>query len=622
MVDLQAQLDAAPRSWSGLARWSQRAIARLLGDDDQLQEWPPVERVAAAKVEAAVERLAGLDDIDRAPSLAAFGRALELELDADLGRVGRLGHGVQVGPIGSGAGTDIDVVVMTGLAEGTFPAPHREDSLLSDADRKLLDGDLPLAADDLHRAHRRFLATMASARHRILITPRGDLRRTAARVPSRWLLDVVAQLEARPHRPAAGELSHLSASWLSHRASFADAVTSLAEPNTAQEYRLGAFAGEQPLTAHPGRDADPVLDRGVRLLSARGSDRFTAYDGNLAGCAVPAPTVTSASRLEKWAACPFSYLMETILGVQPIEDPETIIQLSALDAGNLVHATLDRFVRDLLAGSGIPGPDAPWSDIHAESLRAVFGECCDDAEARGLTGRAVYWQHRRAQLWADLVAFLDHDACDRAARRATPVASELRFGLPGADSEAVAVPLDDGRTVHFRGSVDRIDRTADGRLVVIDYKTGKDASYRNLDADRVDGGRKLQLPVYARAARAWADAHGLPVIGPVDARYWFISRKAKFSCWGGPIEEADERRFVRAVSRIVGGIEAGVFPANPPDRDDIGHIPCPACNPDGLGTADLRRAAARKSADPTLAPWLADLDEADADSRKADHVPV
>jgi hypothetical protein len=67
------------------------------------------------------------------------------------------------------------------------------------------------------------------------------------------------------------------------------------------------------------------------------------------------------------------------------------------------------------------------------------------------------------------------------------------------------------------------------------------------------------------------------------------------------------------VNRIVAGIEAGAFPAVPPDRDDKGgYVPCPACNPDGLGAADLRRAASRKAADPALAAWLTDLDEPDA----------
>ncbi len=612
---LQAELDGAPRSWSGLARWVLRATARLVGDEHHRRWWPPAERVAATKVEAAVERLAGLDEIDPAPSIDAFRRALELELDADLGRVGRLGHGIQVGPIGTGSGTDLDLVVMVGLAEGTFPAARLEDSLLSDGDRRLLDGDLPLASDNLGRTHRRFLAAMASADHRVLIAPRGDLRRTAAQVPSRWLLDVVAQVRGGERRLAADELIGLSAPWLRHVASFADAVLGLAVPTTGQEYRLGALAGGQPLTAHPGRSADPVLDRGVRLVTARRSARFTAYDGNLAGCAVPAPTdaVTSATRLEKWASCPFAYLMETLLGVRPVEDPEAIVDLSALDTGSLVHATLDRFLAGLIAGGGLPRATDAWSEVHAESLRAVFGACCDDVEARGVTGRAVYWQHRRAQLWRDLVAFLGHDAAHRATREATPVASELAFGLPGAEVGEVAVPLDDGRCVRFRGSVDRLDRTADGGLVVLDYKTGSDRQYTNLDADRVAGGRRIQLPVYALAARAWARVNGLPVEGPVAAHYWFVSSKRRFAFRGGPIDAEAHRRFVRAVGRIVAGIEAGAFHALPPPRDDTGYVSCWACDPDGLGAADLRRACDRKAADPALAPWLGDLDDEEAE---------
>ncbi len=122
--------------------------------------WPEQERQAADKVEAALERLAGLDAVEDTPGLDVFRRTLELELDADLGRVGRLGDGILMGHVGLGLGLDLDRVFVCGLAEGTFPTRVRDDSLLPDAERRATGGALALRASRVDDDQRRFLAAL------------------------------------------------------------------------------------------------------------------------------------------------------------------------------------------------------------------------------------------------------------------------------------------------------------------------------------------------------------------------------------------------------------------------------------------------------------------------------
>ena len=74
-------------------------------------------------------KLAALDAIEGPVDLEVFRRTMALELDADLGRVGRFGEGVFVGPVAMGIGLDLDVVIVLGLTEGTYPAPVRDESL-------------------------------------------------------------------------------------------------------------------------------------------------------------------------------------------------------------------------------------------------------------------------------------------------------------------------------------------------------------------------------------------------------------------------------------------------------------------------------------------------------------
>src|SRR4029450_5535825 len=100
----------------------------------------------------------GPDPVEPTPAPDVFRRTLELELGADLGRVGRFGDGVLMGHVSLGLGLDLERVYICGLAEGTFPARVRDDSLLPDADRRATDGALALRSARGGDDHRRVLA--------------------------------------------------------------------------------------------------------------------------------------------------------------------------------------------------------------------------------------------------------------------------------------------------------------------------------------------------------------------------------------------------------------------------------------------------------------------------------
>ncbi len=95
--------------------------------------------------------------------------------------------------------------------------------------------------------------------------------------------------------------------------------------------------------------ADASLTAGATMVGARRSEEFTRFDGNLGGLSIPSPvaTSTSATRIQRWAACPFDYLLTEVLGVEAVENPEEALQLSALDWGSLVHEALERFILEV-----------------------------------------------------------------------------------------------------------------------------------------------------------------------------------------------------------------------------------------------------------------------------------
>jgi RecB family exonuclease len=147
---------------------------------------------------------------------------------------------------------------------------------------------------------------------------------------------------------------------------------------------------------------------------------------------------------------------------------------------------------------------------------------------------------------------------------------------------------------------DRVDRRADGTLVVIDYKTGSDSPYKALNHDDpVRAGTHLQLPVYAAAARA---AFGSGTTR-VEAYYWFVG-KGKNKRIGYDVDAGVDRVFSTALRTIVEGIEGGVFPLLPKEPAPSPFVACEYCDPDHMGTTDRWRDWERKFDAPELAGFL------------------
>jgi RecB family exonuclease len=593
VIDELTEAGAAAQRWRTRVACVRRLAERLLGDERDRAAWPADEHRAAEKIDAALERLAALDAIDDPPTLEVFRRTLDLELDADLGRVGRFGEGVLVAPLSFAAGLDLDLVVVVGLAEGTLPGPVRDDSLLPDAERRRAGGELPLRRERIERDHRHLRAALAGADAHLLCAPRGDLRASNERVPSRWLLGAASALHGAP--VGAEQLPGLTVPWLVQVPSFAHAVTHAAFPATAQDHRLraGALAGRAP---------DPVTATGAAVIAARRSHAFTRFDGNLTGVEVPTPAdgTVSSTRLEAWASCPHAYFVRYLLGVQPLDDPERQLSITPLDRGVLIHDVLERFIRSVVERPEAerPGPDDRWTEADHAAMASIAAEVCDDYEARGLTGRPVFWRRDRAQIVTLADRFLREDELHRRRTRTRPVAAELTFGR-GEAGDGVGYPLPDGRELRFSGAIDRIDLADDGTLHVTDYKTGSDRLFKNLSADDPDQrGTKLQLAVYARAARA---VHGA-LDTPVRADYWFVSDRHGFSRRGYVVDDDVLDRVSTTLAIIVAGIEAGLFPSRPEDSG-FGWVSCEYCDPDGLGVSELRRDWERKRHDPLLVPY-------------------
>jgi hypothetical protein len=468
-------------------------------------------------------------------------------------------------------------------------------------------GELAFLADGLAQQYRAYLAALASAppQSRYLLFPRGDLRGGRPRLPSRWLLDTATAMAGTPvYSTDLADLPARGITAMEVVPSFPSGLIHATTAGSLQDRDLAVLAaaasldgGDGPRREVAGHPVAAGVRRGLACQSARRSEAFTVWDGNLAGMPVPSPAageLLSATGLERWAACGFRYFLDSVLGLGDREDPERITDLGAADRGSGIHEILERFVSEMVARCA-PPPDIPWAPRDRARLSAIAQSVFDRLAATGRTGRPVHWRLEQQRLLALLDGFLTADDAFRRELRATPERVELPFGTEGAPP--VVVKLTDGRVVRFRGRADRVDVTDDRRYIVTDYKTGTGEEYAHIgDGDPTQGGSTLQLGLYSEAV---AQLLGTEETEAYDR---MVNDKAGFARHGYAWDEARRARFVEVVGGIVDGIEAGAFPAVPGAWDSWKgtHEHCVGCAFDTLCPRDRGASAEAKVGAPEL----------------------
>ena len=596
VAELQHRLreGRALTGWAALGEWATGILHRYLGNTDAIRRLPEDEQRAATAIENTLGALAELDGVGDSPSIAALVAILDADLDTRRPRVGRFGDGVFVGPIGSAPSLDVDHVFVLGLSEDLYPGRQGIDPLLPDSVRVRTEGGLLTSTDRRRQQHRAVLAAFAAGSNVTASFPRGDLRRGAERLPSRWLMPTLRFLAGSPELEAT-RWAEASSPAIHSVASHWAGITSADRPGNSQEWRLRQLAADDVLVD------DPALDAALDLIRARRDDAFTRFDGNLEGVAglpdyADGQTGVSPTALECYAGCPHAFFIERVLGVKPLETPEEIITLRPWDLGSIIHEVMDQLTTE---SDPLPDFGKPWSGEHREQMRRLADEVMADFERRGLTGHPRLWARERDQIARDLEILLDLDDQAHAANDSRIVASELPFGMRG--KPPVRVDLESG-VVAMRGSADRVDETRGGRLIVTDFKTGSARGFGDIDADPVVAGRKLQLPLYAHAAR---DAFGIDDVG---AGYWFVGRRDRGKRVDVTLDAQLEDIYRVAIETLVVGIREGRFIARPPAKDDFLWVQCAFCNPDGVGYAHVRGPAERKRTDAVLANLFGLLD--------------
>ena len=423
-----------------------------------------VERAAYEETLAIIGGLGRLDATGVPVDAGTLRDVLDQELAHEVRETAGAGRGVLIGPLWDVAGANLDLLIIVGAAEGSYPPRGQEHPLLRGAIRTSIG--LRTLSDRRATERRDHLAALASAPVVVLTHPVADIRAQRAAEPAPWLLE-----QTDPRLTSRQEKQEAPASF---QASVCDAGLPPASPS---EYDVRLAVPAAPLSeSHPLVAAVPALARGLTAAQQRSGGVFGPWTGGLTH-PVPA-TVTarftgtfSATSLQRYAECPFRYYLEYVLGVRPLEEPDED-KTDAGERGSAVHSVLERLVRAAIQARKAPAE--PWSQAEHASAQQMLAEQADRMLAEGKAGRAAPWAVQVARWRRQLRQMLVADDAYRAARGAAPRDVEHAFGRDDHPPLALDLP---GGQVRLAGSIDRVDETSDGELVVIDpgglFATGR-----------------------------------------------------------------------------------------------------------------------------------------------------
>ncbi|MFZ0324187.1 MAG: ATP-dependent DNA helicase [Actinomycetes bacterium] len=412
-------------------------------------------------------------------------------------------------------GLEWDVVVLPSVQEGSWPDLRRRGSLL-EADRLTVDGptDPATAAVLLAEERRLFYVAVTRARRRLVVSSVSANDADGTR-PSRFVSELgvpPVPVQALPQRSLtmAALVGELRAVTVNQSAP--------ADLRAAAAQRLGQ------LVVDGVHAADPDRWWGVRDQTQAGPVRDQTTALRLSG-----------SSLEGLVRCPLRWFLEHEAAA---EESRSV----AMGFGSVVHALADEIAQ---------GDTPPDLEVLDQRLDLVWHELGFDAR----------WQstRERDEARAALMRLLHWLAAERGRRF---VASEQRFDL-----QLTIDGRDGPRPVALRGFIDRLELDDDGRVHVVDYKTGRSKPTNTAVGEHV------QLGVYQYAVTHGAFDHlGVPAVAGgaelVQLRH-DAARKA-----GGPYVQPQEplgvdddgRTFVDTLLQdAVESIDAELFAPKPGD---------------------------------------------------------
>lgn len=505
------------------------------GPDPALLEIP--EALEALRREVPARFLLERDELRRL-------LAGELE-DAGTGDLGGAGGGVQVLTAMEARGRTFETLFLAGLNRDVFPRGVREDPLLPDDLRRVVQRvipDVPVKLGGFDEERWLFAHLLSSSPAVTLSWQSVDedgkavsaspLLRDAAeapRVPPLWSREAVRQ------GPRTAAERAVLAGLHGSRSDLALVLPLAVGDRTLAAARLAVLDEIDPdLRTPEGRAARARLGPWFGFVGAAGVHPQDPRRRDL-----------FVTHLEALASCPWQLFLQRLLRLEPTPDPLQMAPGSdPLLLGNLVHAVLERIVKE--AGPIENGRPilVPWPS--ETDLRRFL----EEESAELLAKEGVFLTGLARALAEQVAPRLD------AARDSDWAAGPVPV-LRAEDEGALQVLDGQGRPRSVRFRADRVDLLEDGTLQRTDYKTGKpistakreDVRHKNF-LERVRSGANLQGVAYHLAAGG----------GKTVGRYLYLRPDVEARVFeAGPADRDLSEAFAAAVRAVLAAWDAGSF---------------------------------------------------------------
>ncbi|MFC4322922.1 PD-(D/E)XK nuclease family protein [Litchfieldia salsa] len=376
-----------------------------------------------------------------------------------------------------------DHVFIVGLDNQRFPGGSGENPLLLDIERKRLGRCIPLLQEKSKTRLYKMLQVLASSSRNVTLSYcQFDVNENRATSPAHLFLQsyrLQSGNKSANFKDLKQSIPVIEESIIHSRDWWADKL------NSATLNQL-----EQPLLSQFEH-----ICRGLIADEARQSDSFTVYDGKIISNTskfdprLNKNTTISAGKLEMLATCPYSYFLQVVLNIKPIEDTVYTQErwLDPVARGTLLHEVFELFYRKLQELNEKPSFENHHSlivEVAQNSLakiKEILPPPSENVELQEIT-----------EVLESCETFLKLE--EENSIHGSPKYFEYSFGVDGIEPAIITLP---SGTFHVSGKIDRVDLQPDGTYHIIDYKTGSTWGYDGNIAFR--GGRQLQHLLYTLA---------------------------------------------------------------------------------------------------------------------------
>lgn len=396
--------------------------------------------------------------------------------EINIARIPSSADAVMVGSADMLRASGVKTVYLFGVNEGEFPASVTDDSIFSDADKRVLAShDLPLKPDLDIRSSRElfaFLRAFTAASHEVsLVSFRFDAAMKPLR-PSR-VCEEIAMLAGTAAKRV--DLDALSPDTLLYGLEAAsDRYAMLKDTPFGEALRAALLS-------------DDTAKRKILVSEGKVTDRDCSVTERVMTELYGKSFTLTQTKLETYVKCPFLYFCRYVLRL----DDAAPAAFDFRNVGTFVHSALENLFK-LLSDEGKTLRDIGREELPSyaervaeEAVKALSaGEDATTARIRNLMKSIC---RRILVIMEDL-----HDEFSES--EFVPRFFEMQLSADDGPSP-VTYTLPDGTTLVLRGTVDRVDAyKKDGKLYlrVVDYKTGT----KRFSLDDIERGINLQLLVY------------------------------------------------------------------------------------------------------------------------------